>query len=142
MQKKSTSESGLFNPRILLAFVLCLAGASLAFVGFAASPPPPPNQATQGGSNFAPIVRDSLFNGVSPNLRDLPVATPVQGPPYIVNPILPIHPPQLSPMLSVQDLVQQTNPPPLAMPTPISTFEGMNQADGCGNCIPPDPDGA
>ena len=28
------------------------------------------------------------------------------------------------------------------MPTPTQTFEGMNQADGCGNCIPPDPNGA
>ena len=28
------------------------------------------------------------------------------------------------------------------MPPPLQTFEGMDQADGCGNCIPPDPNGA
>src|SRR5437773_570006 len=99
MQKKSTSESGLFNPRIFLSFVLCVTGVLLALIGFAASPPPPPpSQTTEGGGSFAPVVRNSLFNGVSPNLRDLPVAMPVQGPPYIINPILPIRPLPLLPL--------------------------------------------
>ena len=93
-------------------------------------------------ATFTPIVRDSLFNGVSPNLRDLPVATPVQGPPYIVNSIHPIRPLPLLPIVPVHDFVQQTNAPAVDMPAPLQTFEGMNQADGCGNCIPPDPNGA
>jgi hypothetical protein len=38
MQKKSTSESGLFNPRVLAAFILCSVGALLAMVGFASTP--------------------------------------------------------------------------------------------------------
>jgi Zn-dependent metalloprotease len=36
MRKKSTSKSGLFNPRILFIFTLCLAGASLALLSLAA----------------------------------------------------------------------------------------------------------
>jgi hypothetical protein len=39
MQKKSTSESGLLNPRILAAFLLCSAGFLLAMFSFAATPP-------------------------------------------------------------------------------------------------------
>jgi hypothetical protein len=40
MQKKSSSQSGLINPRIFAAFLLCAVGASLAMFGFAASSPP------------------------------------------------------------------------------------------------------
>src|SRR5207237_7116134 len=39
MRKTSASESGVFNPRILLAFVLCSIGALLALVSFAATTP-------------------------------------------------------------------------------------------------------
>src|SRR5450759_3552163 len=36
MKKKSTSRSAFFNPRILLASVFCLAGVSIALLGFGA----------------------------------------------------------------------------------------------------------
>ena len=39
MRKKSSSESGAFNPRILVAFLLCSVGAMLAMVSLAATPP-------------------------------------------------------------------------------------------------------
>jgi hypothetical protein len=39
MKKNSTSQSGLFNPRILVAFTLCFVGAMLAMLSFAATPP-------------------------------------------------------------------------------------------------------
>ena len=45
MKKKSTSQSGLFNPRAFAAFTLCCLGALLAMVSFAASPPTPPHPA-------------------------------------------------------------------------------------------------
>src|SRR5205823_5368604 len=45
MKKKSTSQSGLFNPRAFAAFSLCCVGALLAIVSFAASPPTPPHPA-------------------------------------------------------------------------------------------------
>ena len=39
MHKKSTSESGIFNPRVFFAFSLCSLGALLAMFSFASNPP-------------------------------------------------------------------------------------------------------
>jgi hypothetical protein len=39
MKKKSSSESGLFNPRIFLAFLLCASGVFLSLIGFADTTP-------------------------------------------------------------------------------------------------------
>src|SRR5437870_4634209 len=39
MQKNSISQSGLFNPRVLVAFTLCSVGVLLAMLSFAANPP-------------------------------------------------------------------------------------------------------
>src|SRR5438128_12653867 len=98
MKKKFTAQSGIFNPRICSAFVLCAIGVLLALIGFAATPQPPSGTAESVGS-FAPIVSESLYHGVSPNLRDLPLATPEPVPPYVIDRILSIHPPRLVPML-------------------------------------------
>src|SRR5947209_17902209 len=38
MRKNSNSQSGLFNPRVLLAFILCSVGTLLAMFSFAATP--------------------------------------------------------------------------------------------------------
>lgn len=38
MQKSSSSQAGLFNPRIVIAFVLCMVGASFGWLAFAANP--------------------------------------------------------------------------------------------------------
>ncbi len=143
MKKKSSSESGIFSPRIFAAFVLCSAGALLAMFSFAA--PTPSNETdAQGTVQFKPVTVASTSNGVSANLRDLPVTRPSFAPgTFEVHEVRPIHPPHAPPQLPVHDPVQQTvaslGP---AAPTPLQTFEGMNQADGCGNCIPPDPNGA
>ena len=39
MQKNAASQSGIFNPRVLLAFTLCSVGALLAVFSLAATPP-------------------------------------------------------------------------------------------------------
>src|SRR5438552_11283114 len=39
MRKNPTPQSGIFNPRVLLAFALCSAGTLLAMLSFAATPP-------------------------------------------------------------------------------------------------------
>jgi hypothetical protein len=39
MKKNPASESGLFNPRVFLGFILCSVGALLAMLSFAAAPP-------------------------------------------------------------------------------------------------------
>src|SRR2546422_2007103 len=55
MKKNPNSQSGLFNPRALLAFALCSVGTLLAMLSFAATPP--------GGitSSVANSPRDSLL---------------------------------------------------------------------------------
>jgi hypothetical protein len=145
MKKKSASESGLFRPRIFLAFTLCSTGILLAMFTLAA-PAPAQRTARQNISTFQPIVSYSVANAVSARMRDLPLAAPSVGaPPYYIEPLRPIHPRRPEPKLPVQDPVQQTSlgaAIAAAMPAPIGTFEGMNQAEGCGNCIPPDPNGA
>jgi hypothetical protein len=52
MQKKSTSESGLFNPRILAAFFLCSAGALLAMFSLASTPPSGTLTDTSGAQSY------------------------------------------------------------------------------------------
>ena len=143
MKKKSSSKSGFFTPRFILAFVLCSAGAGLGVLSWAASTPSGgKTNSTQSAVGFGPIVRYSVYNGVSPRVSDLPIIRTLPNGTYESHPVLPIHPPHAPPELPVVDLVQQLTMPAIAMPAPLQTFEGMNQADGCGNCIPPDPDGA
>src|SRR2546423_9368526 len=38
MKKKSASETGLINPRVFAAFLLCLAGVSMAMLSLASTP--------------------------------------------------------------------------------------------------------
>jgi PKD repeat protein len=52
MQKKSTSESGLFNPRILAAFFLCSAGVLLTMFSLASTPPSGTLSDTSGPLNY------------------------------------------------------------------------------------------
>jgi hypothetical protein len=79
MRKKSTTESGLFHPRVFIAFVLALSGISLAVFSSAESPKSPaisapaaptavptfgnPVMAGIGGSGFEIDVRVDPSNG-------------------------------------------------------------------------------
>src|SRR4051794_34467230 len=101
---QNNRESGFYNPRVFLAFLLFFSAGLLALITLAA-PTPPPNQSADTVSKFAPITRASIYNGVSPNLRDLPVVTPVYGAPIIITPVHPIHPPVQPPLLPVHDFV-------------------------------------
>jgi len=75
-------------------------------------------------------------------LRDLPTQTGERNGTWVLDRPRPIRPPGPPAKLPVVDRVQQTAMSALTMPPPLQTFEGMDQADGCGNCIPPDPNGA
>jgi hypothetical protein len=141
MKKNPTSTSAFFNPRMFLALILCSVGASLAVLSIAA-PTAPSRSAAQSTREFRPLVVNSFSNGVSPRIRDLPLVSNAAPTTWEVRPVRPLHPPQPPPTLPVYDPVQQTSPGLLTMPSPNLTFEGMNQADGCGNCIPPDTNGA
>src|SRR5882724_8665617 len=74
MKKKSASESGLFNPRIFLAFGLCSVGALLAMLSFAGMPS---NKTTGSFANaavtvvpgfHAPVTMPGSSGGSEPSL--------------------------------------------------------------------------
>jgi hypothetical protein len=85
--------------------------------------------------NGVTVGRD-LKHDISPPLRDIP---PV---PISANHEAPENPwPAFLPPKSLKDPVVQRFFGPLAMPTPILTFEGINVTQGCGGCYPPDTNG-
>src|ERR1700719_201391 len=134
MKTKSRLLSGFSNPRIAFAAVLCSAGICLIIFSLAT-----PAAATRSvGDPLRPVVIYSVYNAVSPKISDLPLVKNVPNGTWEVHKPLPIHAAQPPPQLPVIDAAQQKTAPALAMPAPLQTFEGMNQADGCGNCIPPD----
>ena len=144
MKRKSNSTSGLLSIRVLFAFLLCASAVSLAVFSLAASPAPRArNRPSAKADQSTPRVRLSAKNGTSPKVSDLPrIAPSVKPPLYLAEPVRRIHPPRAELPLPVQDSVQQTAMSIQAMSAPLITFEGMNQAEGCGGCIPPDPNGA
>ena len=137
--KKCPPATGFFRPRFILAFSLCSVGALLAALSIAA-PNPPGKTGGQARSDFKPVVTPSLYNGVSPALRDLPATVPNERD-ESEHDLLRLKPNRPVPDNYVDAALQ----PPLAamtMPAPLQTFEGMNQSEGCGGCIPPDTNGA
>src|SRR5439155_9844360 len=77
MTIKSASEFAFFSPRVLLGFVLCLAGVLLALFGFglfsgasASAQGRNQNQAASGAQ-----VGASYHNDVSPPMRNMPALT-------------------------------------------------------------------
>jgi hypothetical protein len=72
MNKKSASKSGFLNSRIILGIALCSVGVALGALVVAA-PNQPQKADAQEGVGFKPMVRYSIYNGVSPKVSDLPV---------------------------------------------------------------------
>src|SRR2546422_4523301 len=66
MKKNPNSQSGIFNPRVLLAFTLCSVGVFLAALGFAAVPP------TSAGWS---LITSPSINATSNNLDDVTCAS-------------------------------------------------------------------
>jgi hypothetical protein len=63
MQKKSASQSGVFNPRILSAFALCAVGVLLAMLSFASHP---------GGVTTLSFATPTLTYSHGPNVQSNP----------------------------------------------------------------------
>src|SRR6266446_6271524 len=136
MRKKSTSRSAFFNPRVLIGFVLCSAGVTLAFFAFSKASaqlgnPQLPVQAQYRG--VMPVVKFDI----SPPMRSMkPLAweectlreNEEQGP-------IPRAP--LGPV--VPDPVVQRVLGKIGIPAPIISFDGNSNLCGCS---PPDPNGA
>jgi hypothetical protein len=57
MQKNAASQSGIFNPRVLLAFTLCSVGSLLAMFSLAATPPV---ETTHANASVPPDSRNVL----------------------------------------------------------------------------------
>ena len=62
MQQTPPTESGFSFPRVLIAFLLCATGASLAMLSFAANPP----GGTITPSTASPITWKGTAPGVPP----------------------------------------------------------------------------
>src|SRR5438132_2532197 len=146
MRKNSLSESGLFNPRIFAAFLLCSMGAWLAMFSFAAATAP----AGEASATVQPVVIASSANSISRPLRELPKAPSTERGEFEngLRRVKADHPvpknfvdPALQSPTGNSSTNQASPSVAAAAPSPNLTFEGMNQSEGCGGCIPPDPNG-
>ena len=162
MKQKSTSTSGFFIVRVVVACILISVGAGLALFALTAlkesASVPGPSQsrfarlAPSGNSSvnsgaasvdapnpgaFKPVVSMSIATGISPALRSLPVmkgwTTEGEQEPELGTARTPQPVPQ-----DYLDPVAQTVPAAVAAPAPLITFEGLNVDEACGGCIPPD----
>jgi hypothetical protein len=140
MQTNSNSKSGFFHSRVLLALTLCSVGTLLAMLSVATPRKSVPQAATpKSPGPLKPIVSNAIYHGVSRAARELPA--PQKERRVIEEELRRVRPNHAVP-LGFVDGVVQTSPGPLTIPGPNATFEGINQADGCGGCIPPDTNGA
>jgi hypothetical protein len=150
MKTKSPSRSAFVNPRLLVGFALCLAGAFLALFAFAIYPganavaaqPPQENSGVEFGQSY--------HNDVSPPLRNLPTMWPPPGMKEEaekeareanLNPKLPLplHVDVADPVIEPGGLMRMLLP---SIPSPSLNFDGIPfPGVGC-NCAPPDPNGA
>jgi hypothetical protein len=151
MKKNANPKSGLFNPRVVLGFVLCSVGASLAALTFAA-PASTKRPPAQNSAQLKPVVINSTLNGVSAAARDLPTGAS-GGPREVEHGLLRVRPNRPVPANFVDRAVQSVlgalgAPTPLAAPTPNAAFEGQSSVDSAGGsaagclCDPPDSNGA
>ncbi|MBF6614591.1 MAG: hypothetical protein IVW55_15875, partial [Chloroflexi bacterium] len=83
------------------------------------------------------IVTLNSRHDLSPALRDIPPAPDVANDEPPENPYV-----QKLNTNPVKDTIVQRFFGPVAMPTPILTFEGISNPTGCGGCAPPDTNGA
>src|SRR6266705_1021521 len=139
MKKKSPSRSAFFNPRVLLGFLLCLAGATIAFFAFskasAQQDPRKPQILVQAQyRGVLPVVKFDI----SPPLRDMK-PLPAKQCTLRENEDRDIlaHLAPLGPV--VPDPVVQRVLGKIGIPAPIISFDG--NVNLCG-CSPPDPNGA
>ena len=137
MNKKSTSKSGFFRPRIFLCFVLCSMGASLGLVAFGGG-----SKLTFANSRNLSLKQNAVVPTLSPALRDLPtVAQLLTKQAEIGDTERRLTGRQVQD-LTRQDPIVKNAPAAANMPAVLASFEGMNIDQACGSCLPPDTDGA
>src|SRR5438552_5867354 len=136
MKKKSASPSGFLNPRVLIGFILCSAGVTLAFFAFSKASAQPGNPQLPIQGQYRGVMPVVKFD-ISPPMRSMkPLPwtectlreNEEQGP-------IPRAP--LGPV--VPDPVVQRVLGKIGIPAPIISFDGNSNLCGCS---PPDPNGA
>ncbi|HST30820.1 MAG TPA: hypothetical protein VLK27_08285 [Chthoniobacterales bacterium] len=134
---KSGTKSGFFNPRVLLGFVLCLAGASLGLLAFGAG-----SKQTFANTRNLSLKAGAVVPILSPALRDLPTVTQATAKQTEIG--------DSERRLVGRQVQDPTKQDPIVknaaaaanMPAVGASFEGMNIDQACGGCLPPDTDGA
>src|SRR6266545_5451619 len=149
--RRSFSEGGFFNLRVLTASVFCLLGIAVALFaqGSRTKQTQQTNRSTTRqdapGTQTPDVVQMVGPVMMTTNLRDLP---------YIPNPGeteermrtryphgTGAPPPAIPSSPLLQRLMKNMFRPAPTMPPPLLTFDGINEADGQCSCVPPDSDG-
>ncbi len=145
MKRKSASQSAFFNLRLLVGFVLCLAGVSLALLAFGIFSGAP--ALAQASKSAALQVGVSYHNDVSQPMRDMPSSTSADGREGTEreaneNPKVPYrHTDSPDPVIQSSEVSALSLLTP-SVPAPILNFDGIPfPGVGC-SCAPPDPNGA
>jgi hypothetical protein len=148
MKKKSTSQSAFFNLRILTASAFCLLAIAVAL--FAQTRGSKQSNRSTTRQDAPGTQRPDVVQMVGPvmmttNLRDLPYIpnpTETEEQPLTRYPRGKGAPPPEAPSLPfLQKLMKNMFRPTPTMPPPLLTFDGINEAQGQCNCVPPDSDG-
>jgi hypothetical protein len=140
MRKKSASKSAFFNLRVLLAFLLCCAGITLAFFALSALT----GRSVQAQSKSASKAQAAVPAVLTPPLRDMPMIPPELAPHREVpEPVRPAPPTQTAP--AAPGTVHQTSQGPLiSAPTATGiSFDAIGVGLGgfVPNSNPPDTEG-
>ena len=137
MKKKWNSKFGIFTPRLVVSFNLFLGAGlmtALSFSHVTASKLAGRKTSVSSAYGVVPVI--------SAPLSELPTtAQIVTSQSELGDTERRLVGRQTSNPL-LQDPVVQTAPAAAAMPSVGASFEGMNIAQGCGSCLPPDTDGA
>ena len=144
MRKKSPTQAGLFNLRVLTGLALCLFGVVLSlFAGGVLTG----SSRTTGQQQAKPgTQKPDVVAMVSPvvqgkDLRDLPyIPARDEHEEHFHTRYLRENP---NAIRGVSDpfLPLMRSSPSVSMPSPLQTFAGMSQSDACGTCLPPDSNG-
>src|SRR6266498_5658522 len=149
--RRSFSEGGFFNLRVLIAAVFCILAIAVAL--FAQG-----NRTKQAQqTNRSTAVQDApgtqkpdIIQMVGPvmmttNLRDLPYIpnpTETEEQPLTRYPRGKGAPPPEAPSSPwLRSLLKKVLRPAPTMPPPLLTFDGIDEAEGMCSCVPPDSDG-
>jgi hypothetical protein len=137
MKMKNNSKFRILAPRALVSFTLFLGAALMAVFSF--SPATASKLASRATSNNS---KYGVVPVVSAPLGDLPTTAQIITSQTELGDTERRLVGRQTQNLLLPDPVAQTTAAVAAMPPVGVSFEGMNISQGCGNCLPPDTDGA